>query len=273
MATRKATATRKAASKVTVANILSVTLTAAEAAAELRPAAQAALEGKAEIQKGKARGASALAVTIAALASDAISRRDWTFDITVKGQVHEHVKCTGFAEYGNEELAWMRNSEGKVSRDAQGAYALAWHSEFFGLTEKNPAVRTMVNKAVPIARAVREEGMTAKVIDGKLVLSGGKGKRADAMRNAKSLDAMKKAAEGATGTNRDAPQNAKGATGAGEDSAGEDKAMTPLELTRTALALAKLLAKGDAATCNAALENFRAIAALVDKHKAVFAGD
>lgn len=269
MATKNAAATH-----VTVANIIAATLSATEAGLLLPLAAQAARKGKKEIETGKARGASALAVTVAALASDEISARPWTFDITVKGDVHEHVQCTGFAEYGNEELAWMKNGEGKVSRDAQGAYALAWHIEFFGLTEKNPAVRTMVNTAVPIARAVREEGMTAAIESGKLVLTGGTGKRADAMRGAKSLSALAKIAEGATGTSRATPQNAKGATGAtGATGASEDKAVTPLELTRTALALAKLIAKGEAATCNAALENLRAIAALVDKHEAAFAGD
>jgi hypothetical protein len=264
--------------KATADTIVNVTLTSSEAAVSMPLAAQAALEGKAEIQKGKAKGASALAVTIAALASDEISARPWTFDIMVKGDVHEHVQCTGFAEYGNEDLAWMRNGEGKVSRDAQGAYALAWHSEFFGLTEKNPAVRTMVNTAVPIARAVRDEGMEAAIEGGKLVLKGGTGERADAMRAAKSIEALKKIATGATGTSRATPQNSKGATGAGATGAGatgasDDKAVTPLELTRTALALAKLIAKGEAATCNAALENLRAIAALVDKHEAAFAGD
>lgn len=266
-------ATKNAAAKpVTADTLVTATLSSVEAGLLLPLAAQAARKGKAEIDKGKARGASALAVMIAGLASDEAASRPWSFDITVKGDVHHHVETIGYADKGNETASWALNGEGKVSRDAQTAYKTAFQAEFFNLPESVPAVWTMAGKAIDAARAIRAEGMTATIESGKLVLSGGKGKRADAMRAAKSIDALRKAAEGATGTNRDAPQNAKGATGAG-DAAGDDKAVTPLELTRTTLALAKLIAKGDAATCNAALENFRAIAALVDKHKAVFAGD
>jgi hypothetical protein len=103
----------------------------------------------------------------------------------------------------------------------------------------------MTSKAVPIARAIRAEGMTAKIEKGALVLEGGDTDRAKAMREAKTLSALAKACEGTTGTDRNNPQNSKG-EGEGE---GEGKATprptTRAEIIREALALLQAAECGD----------------------------
>jgi hypothetical protein len=251
---------------LTVKTITKASLSANEAASFLPLAAQAAINGKAEIDTAKAKGAAALAVMVAGFSSDDVTDDQWSFDITVKGAVHEHVPCMGIEEFGRDDLAWMRNGEGKVSRDAQGAYKAGLLVSFFNLTEPNAAVWTMVSKAVPIARRIRAEGMTATIENGELKLSGGEGPGADAMRAAKSLAAMAKVAKGETGSNRDAPQNDKG--GEGE---GEARIATPAEILALAARLVKGAANGKEALSNAALSFAREIAALVAANPEAFA--
>ena len=79
--------------KITANNLSAASFTASEAASFLPLAAAAAIKGKAEIDAAKAKGASALAVMIAAFASDEIDNRPWAFDITAGDDVHTHVDC------------------------------------------------------------------------------------------------------------------------------------------------------------------------------------
>jgi hypothetical protein len=234
--------------------------------AQLEEAARAAIAGKAAIEEGKAKGASALATVVAAFASDRVAGRPWSFDITGKNadDVHTFVRCTGLDEFGNDELAWKRNSEGKVSKDAQSAYKRAFQKQFFDLAEPNAAVWTMASKAVPLARAIREEGMTAAIEDGKLKLSGGTSDRADAMRKAPHSAALKKAIEGTSGTSRAKTQNSKGG-----DS--EARAATPSEILAAALRLVEGVAKGDEALSGPALSFARRIATVVASAPDAFA--
>lgn len=255
------------AMNLTANNIARASLTASEAASFLPLAAQAAIKGKAEIDTAKAKGAAALAVMVAGFASDETTALEWAFDITVKGDVHTHVNCTGIDQFGDESLAWMRNGEGKVSRDAQGAYKGALLSTFFNLPETNAAVWTMVSKAVPIARAIRAEGMTVTIEGGELKLTGGTGPVADAMRGAKSLSALGKVAKGETGTNRAAPINAKG------EGDSDARLATPSEVLALAARLVEGAAKGDEALSPAALSFARRIAALVAANPEAFADD
>jgi hypothetical protein len=253
---------------LTVKTITKASLSANEAASFLPLAAEAAIKGKAEIDTAKAKGAAALAVMVAGFSSDDVAIDQWSFDITVKGAVHEHVPCMGIEEFGREDLAWVRNGEGKVSRDAQGSYKAGFLASFFNLTEPNAAVWTMVSKAVPIARRIRAEGMVATIEDGALKLSGGEGEGAEAMRAAKSLAAMGKVAKGETGTNRDAPQNDKGGEGEGEDVA---RGATPTEVLAVAARLIEAVANGEEALSNAAASFARKIAALVAANPEAFA--
>ena len=256
--------------KLTVNNIARATLTAQDAAANLPLAAQAALSGKAQIDEGKARGASALALTVAGLASDVTAERKWSFDVTAKdGTVHYHVDCTGFDEFGGTEGEWRYNGEGKVSRAAEGAYLLGSLHTFFGLTEKNAAVWLMYSKAVPIARAIRAEGMTATIENGELKLEGGTSDRAAAMREAKTATAIGKIASGATGTNRAAPQNSKG----GDSDGDTGRAATPSEILAAAFRLIDGAAKGEEALASVALDYARRIAKAVNDNPDAFAAD
>jgi hypothetical protein len=226
-------------------------------------AAQAAIKGKATIDSAKAQGAAALAVMVAGFASDGVAALAWAFDIKANGDVHTHVECAGVNEFGDTALAWCRNAEGAVSKTAQSAYKAGLQSAFFNLPESVPAVWTMASKAIPMARAIREEGMVAIIESGELKLSGGTGTRADTMRAAKSLAAMAKAATGETGTARAKPSNDKSEDGA--------RAATPAEVMALATRLCEGVAKGEEALCNSALSFARRIAALVAANPAAFA--
>ena len=249
-------------SKISIANIATASMSANEAGSFLPLAAQTAIAGKATVDAGKAKGANALALMVAGFASDDVATRPWDFEVKGSGdEVHEHVRMEGITEFGGTEGAWRYNGNGGPSRVAQGAYKRALQNTFFNLPENNPAVWTMASKAIPVALAIREEGMTATIVEGKLVLEGGHSERADAMRTAKDVSALAKVAKEETGTNRDAPQNAKS----------EPLAIGPDEICALAAKVARGVAKGETALCNAALSTLRAIAALVAANPEAFA--
>ena len=230
--------------------------------AKLFEAAGEVITGKAMATEAKNRGASALAVMVEAFASDDVAAREWTFDVKVGDDVHTHVRCTGTTEFGNDDLAWKLNGQGKVSRDAQAAYKTGLQLEFFGQAP-NASLWTTASNAILIARAIREEGMTALVDDGELKLAGGTTDKAQAMRDAKSLAALGKVAKGEAGTNRAKPSN--------DTSEGEVREWTPFELTRMTVAFAKVIASGKADACNATLGNLRELARLVASNPDAFA--
>lgn len=243
-------------------------MTAKEAGEQLAAAAQAAIEGKAQVDIGKAKGASAFAVMVAGFSSDEVAERKWTVDIEGKaGDVHHHARCTGINEFGNDTLAWKLNGEGKVSKVAQTAYKTKLQYEFFNLSESVAAVWTAASRAIPIAQAIREEGMQAEVINGNLKLTGGTTDRAKAMSLAKTVTAMKKAVEGTTGTNRATTGNAK--SGTVEDS----RISTPNEITLATVALVKLIAKGETLEPQNVLGNIREIVRLFNSNPEAFAED
>ena len=229
--------------------------------AKLREAASEVITGKAMATEGKAKGASALAVMVEAFASDDVAAREWSFDI--KGgadDVHTFARCTGTEEFGNDKLEWKLNGQGKVSRDAQAAYKTGLQLEFFGQAP-NASLWTTASNAILIARAIRQEGMTAIVEGGSVKLEGGTTDKAKAMREAKSLAALGKVAKDETGSNRAKPSN---------DKADEGRAATPEEISRATVALVKLIASGKADACNATLSNLRAIAKLVASNPEAF---
>ena len=257
--------------KITAANIANASLSANEAAAFLPIAAQAAIKGKAAIDVAKGKQAAALAVMVAGFACDDTAERKWSFDIKAGDDVHHFVECEGLNEYGDDTLAWKRNGEGAVSKTAQTAYKSALQHTFFNLASPVPAVWTMASKAIPMAQAIRAENMTAKIADGKLVLEGGSGERAKALREAaeKSLTALGKAAKGEAGTNRTSTGNAKGGSGEADGM----REATPSEVLALATRLIEGAAKGEEALCNSALSYARKIAALVAANPAAFAED
>ena len=219
-----------------ITEIQTAALTSYEAAQSLTIAAQAAVEGRAQIDKGKAKGAAALAVMIAGFSDDAAATHEWAFDMKGNdGQVKFHVRCTGTDEFGGTTGEWRAEP-----KKAQTAYKCAFQSEWFGLSAPVAAVWTMASKAVPMALAIRQEGMAARIEAGELKLDGGNTERAKAMREAKSLSALAKVVEGASGTNRDEPQNEKGGTGEGVPSLAAAYAMVKHHIA----ALAALTVEG-----------------------------
>ena len=248
--------------KITPAKLVGASLNTDEAGMLLATAARAALEGKSQVDAGKAKGAAALAVMTAGFCADEIMWRKWTFDMVGNdGQVKHHVQCIGWAEFGSEGEEWRVEP-----KKAQSAYKVAFVSQFLGLPDCPPAVWTMASKAISMAKAIAVEGMEVTIEDGKLKLSGGTTDRAAKMAAAKSLHACQKVAEGKAGTE----QAGQGA-GATKAAAPEAKVATPEEITRAAVAIVKIIAKGEADACNATLSNLRAIAKLVASNPAAFA--
>lgn len=236
--------------------------------AEILPAAaQGAITGKALATEGRNKGAAALAVMIVGFASDEVAAHKWSFDVAAgDGTVHHHVACTGTNEFGGTEGAWRYNGQGAISKAAQTAYKCGFQSSFFGLAESNAAVWTMASKAIETARAIRDEGMTATIVDGALKLEGGTSDKAKAMREAKSLAALGKIAKDETGTTREGHGNGKG-EGAGD----EGRLATPAEILALAARLCDGVAKGEEALSNSALSFARRIAAIVASNPDAFA--
>jgi len=232
--------------------------------AKLHEAAGEVITGKAMATEGKNRGASALAVMVEAFASDDVAARPWTFDIMGKGgDVHTHVRCTGTTEFGNDDLPWKRNAQGAISREAQAAYKTGLQLEFFGQAP-NASLWTTASNAILIARAIREEGMTAKVEGGTVKLEGGTTDKAKAMREAKSLAALGKVAKDETGSNRAKPSN---------DKVADVRQATPNEITLAACAIVKLIAKGEITEGQNVLGNIREIVRLFNSNPEAFAED
>jgi hypothetical protein len=258
--------TKNAASnRVTVATLASTSLSSNEAGLLLPLAAQAAIDGKAQIEAGKAKGTAALAVMVAGFASDEVAARPWTFDVVGNdGQVKYHVESTGTVDFGGTTGEWRAEP-----KKAQTAYKNGLSTAFFNLPQSVPSVWTMISKAVPMARAIRDEGMTATIVDGELKLTGGTGERADAMRGAKSLSALAKVTKGETGTGRETHGNAKGAS----EGEGEARLISPAEVMALAARLCEGVAKGDEALSGTALSFARRIAELVSANPDAFAED
>lgn len=228
-----------------ITEIQTASITSLEAAQSLAVAAQAAVEGKAQIDKGKAKGASALAVMVAGFSDDEAAMRAWAFDIKGNdGQVKYHVACTGTGEFGGTTGEWRAEP-----KKAQTAYKGAFMAYWFNLANPIAAVWTMASKAIPMALAIRQEGMLARIENGALVLEGGDTERAKAMREAKSMNDLAKAAKGETGTGRDTPQNGKGEADKDEGAA---RPATREEILRAAFAALNEVSCGDGPALNSA---------------------
>ena len=245
---------------LTTAKLIGANLTASEASEQLKVAAKAATEGKAQVDTGRAKGAAALAVLTAGFSSPEVMLDDWSFDIVGNdGQVKYHVETMGWSDHGTEGQDWRAEP-----KKAQTAFKSAYVMKFLGVADCTPAIWTMTSKAIAMARAITAEGMVATIEGGQLKLAGGNTERATAMAAAKSLAAVTKAAEGKKGTEQ------KG-QGAGAVAPSATVAPPPFETSRFAVALAKLVATGKGDACNATLENFRAIAKLVASNPEAFA--
>lgn len=228
----------------------------------------AAQAGKKVEEANKARG-NALDLSIAGLAADGVLLTAFSFDVCdAGGNVVEHCTAT-LPDYAKG----FKNADGSDNRKKQSAFRAAMLPLFFGVTGDQSAGAKAVwalftGKALPTALALHREGISATVTDkGELVLTGGEGDTAKALRDAaaKSTSAMVKVAKGETGSNREEHGNDKG----GETG----RAATPGEIALAAHAIAARVAKGEEAICNSALSYLRAIAKLVADNPEAFADD
>lgn len=221
--------------------------------------------------KGKARESEghAEARMIAGFSDDAAATMEWVLEIKGNdGVVHHYEPQAGiFGWHERENQTAMRNSEGAVSKTAQGVYKRTFQHVYFNLPNPVEAAWTMAKRAVGVAVAIREEGMTASVESGKLKLEGGTSDRAKAMREADSLAKLRKAC-GLTASGAIKGDSARGTSegegrGTSEGEGETRRPATPSEITAATLQLCKDALTGDAALCPAALENLHAIAKLV----------
>ena len=246
------------------------TFTAADCAATLPLIAGEAIQ--ADKAKGEAREneGHAEARMIAGFSDDSAATMEWVLEIKGNdGVVHHYAPQAGIADWHTREnQSAMRNSEGAVSKTAQGVYKRTFQHAYFNLPTSVEAVWTMAKRAVGVAVAIREEGMTASVVNGKLVLEGGTSAKAQAMRDADSLAKLRKAC-GLTASGAikgDASRGTSEGEGEGTSegtSEGTTRPATPSEITAAALQLCKDALTGEAALCTTALENLHAIAKLV----------
>jgi hypothetical protein len=246
------------------------TFTATQCASDLPLIAGEAIQ--ADKQKGQARETEGHAESrmIAGFSDDSAATLEWVLEI--KGNdnvVHHHAPQAGIANWHTREnQPAMRNSEGAISKTAQGAYKRQFQHAYFNLVNPVEAVWTMAKRAVGVAVAIREEGMTASVVNGKLVLEGGTSPKAQAMREADSLAKLRKAC-GLTASGAikgDASRGTSEGEGEGASEGASEGAIrpaSPSEITAATLQLCKDALTGDAALCNVALENLQAIAKLV----------
>lgn len=227
--------------------------------------AKAAKAGKA-VEEANRNRATALDTAIAALSTPGLLEMPIVFDVTDRaGQVVEHCK-----ESVLSFLAGFKNPDGSDYRAKQTAFRSIALPVLFGVpgdqSAGSKAVWVMAKaSAFPAANALVREGMTAKLVDNKLVVEGGAGEAADALRNAaaKSTSALAKVAAGKAGTSRAAPQNDNGAM----------REASPSEIAAAAVKVARKVVKGDEALCSAALSCLREIAKLVEANPEAFTDD
>ena len=225
----------------------------------------AALAGE-QVKVANDERSTALDMLIAGLTSELVAT-PIPFDICDRaGNVVESTKAS-MADYAKG----FKNEDGSDNRTKQSAFRSAVLPALFGVpgdqsAGAKAAWALVTGKALPAALTLKGHAMVASLNEeGKLVVEGGEGEEADVLRNAaaKSTSALVKAAKGDAGTNRNAPQNDKG----------EGREATPSEITRAAVAIAKLIAKGDATACAATLSNLRELARLVASNPDAFAED
>lgn len=185
------------------------------------------------------------------------------FDVTDRaGNVTESAKAS-LLDY----LSGFKNEDGSDNRTKQSAFRATVLPALFGVAGDQSAGAKaawalVTGKALPTANALLSRAITAKLVDDKLVLEGGAEGDELLAAAGKSTSALVKAAKGEAGTNRAAPSNES-----------EGRSATPSEITRAAVAVAKLIAKGEATACSATMSNLRAIAALVAANPDAFADD
>ena len=215
----------------------------------------------------KEAGASALDATIAGLAQGGVLTHAFAFDVCDRGgNVIEHKKAT-LCDFA---LGFF-NENHTASRATEGAFRAAMLPLFFGVTGDQSAGAKSVwqtfKTGFVTAKAVIAQGMTARIEGDKLVLDGGTGEAAEALRKASAVSttALVKAAKGEAGKN--------GSTSKAGDKSVDLAQATSEQITRAAVALVKLIAKGEVDEGQATLGNIREIVRWFNTDPSAFAED
>jgi hypothetical protein len=208
--------------------------------------------GKAK-ETAKTKGASAIDHAIVGLLENDTLAHVLEFEVRDQGgNIIEKVKAT-VADY--VAARGFKNGEGKEIRAKVAAYRAAMLSTYFDVKGDQSAgakaAWTMATRAAKTAIILAGEGISAALVDGKLTLSGGKGDKADALKEAaeKSTNALNKAADGIAG-------KAKGANERNDETCKETDVDTALQIVAM---YAKAIEKGDAAPSGARLSFLRII--------------
>jgi len=208
--------------------------------------------GKAK-ETAKVKGASAIDHAIVGLLENGTLKHVLEFEVRDQGgNIVETAKAT-IADY--VAARGFKNDAGKEIRAKVAAYRAAMLSTYFNVKGDQSAgakaAWTMATRAAKTAIILTGQGISAALVDGKLTLSGGKGDKADALKEAaeKSTNALHKAADGIAGKPKGANER--------NDEASE---VTDLDTALRIVAIyAKAIEKGDAAPSESRLSFLRAI--------------
>ena len=217
-------------------------------------AAALAINAEEAAKAAKANSAGAIDMTVAALMTGKTLVTKFVFDVKARdGSTVEHCRNITIADYA----AGFKNADGSEYRAKVSAFANAILGKWF-LREgtftdaQRNTVFMMVKRAIAIALGLKAQGMSAKLVDNKLVVSGGKGQEAAAIREAakKSTSALATAIK---------PTAKKGTNKTTQNTAANNNAIDLDGALRTVAAYAALVKDGKEAPSNKRLSFLKAI--------------
>jgi hypothetical protein len=217
-------------------------------------AAALAINADEAAKAAKANSAGAIDMTVAALMTGKTLATKFVFDVKARdGSTVEHCRNVAIADYA----AGFKNEDGSEYRAKVSAFANAILGKWF-LREgtftdaQRNAVFMMVKRAITIALGLKAQGMSAKLVDNKLVVSGGKGKEAASIREAakKSTSALATAIK---------PTAKKGTNKTTQNTAANNNAIDLDGALRTVAAYASLVKDGKEAPSGTRLSFLKAI--------------
>jgi hypothetical protein len=217
-------------------------------------AAALAINADEAAKAAKANSAGAIDMTVAALMTGKTLATKFIFDVKARdGSIVEHCRNVVIADYADG----FKNADGSEYRAKVSAFANAILGKWF-LREgtftdaQRNAVFMMVKRAIGVALGLKAQGMSAKLVDNKLVVSGGKGKEAAAISAAakKSTSALMAAIN---------PPAKKGTNKTTQNTAANSNAIDLDGALRTVAAYAALVKDGKEAPSGTRLSFLKAI--------------
>ena len=217
-------------------------------------AAALAINAEEATKAAKANSAGAIDMAVAALMTGKTLGTKFVFDVKARdGSTVEHCRNITIADYA----AGFKNNDGSAYRGKETGFKDAILGKWFLKTgtftdEQRDAVWRMVRRAISVALGLKAQGMSAKLVDNKLVVSGGKGKEAAAISAAakKSTSALMAAIN---------PPAKKGTNKTTQNTAANNNAIDLDGALRTVAAYAALVKDGKEAPSNKRLSFLKAI--------------